>query len=276
MPSPELGAGVKRREFIGLVGGAAAWPLAARAQSPNKVYRIGYLAPGSTPKSFLDGLITGLRDFGYIEGQNITIEWRMAAGQLQLLPAMSAELVQLNVDVIVASTVLAAVPARKATNSIPIIVLASHDGVGAGIYASLAHPGGNTTGIDSLSEVLDGKRIEILRQVLPRLSRLVVLYNPGYPSADKHFASVNLAARKFDISVRPVELRGPQDIEKALAEILSDGPDAVLSIADPIETLLRQQINATRRSFVSRSALGQLAEPPQLQSHTSSAALKSP
>ncbi len=186
----------------------------------------------------------GLRDFGYFEGQNISIEWRLANGQMQLLPAMAEDLAKLNVDVIVAATGLAGLLAQKATKTIPIVVISSHDGVGLGLYQSVAYPGGNITGIDSLSEALDGKRIEILRQLVPKLSRLTILYNPDSPDVKPHFVSVDNGAKQFGIDVQAVEMRSRDDLQPAFDAILRNRPDAVISILDALLAAHREKIVA--------------------------------
>jgi putative ABC transport system substrate-binding protein len=237
---------MRRRDFITLVGGtgtALAWPLAALAKQPKQFYQIGFLG-GATNNPYDDNFVDGLREYGYVVGQNISIERKATAGQPQLIPGLVDDIVRLNVDVIVANSNGWAIPAKKATSTIPIVVLGSHGGVDIGLYASLAHPGGNVTGIDSLAESLDAKRIEILRQLLPQLSRLVILYNPGFPGADAHLASINAATRKFGLATRLVELRMRSEVEKAFNEILVDRPDAVLMVSDPVISNFGQQIAA--------------------------------
>src|ERR1700676_1946297 len=171
---------MKRRDFLIGIGGAAMSPLGAKAQS-GSVRRVGYLALSGRPlPPWIDAWLQGLRDNGYEEGRNLKIEWGLAAGKRELLPAMDADLVQKNVEVIVAGTSLSGVAAKKATRTIPIVVLASHDGIGSGLYDSLAHPGGNITGIESLSPALDAKRIEILKEMRPNLKTLAIFFNSTY------------------------------------------------------------------------------------------------
>jgi putative ABC transport system substrate-binding protein len=235
---------MRRRDFITMVSGtAAAWPLGAQAKQPKESYQIGFLGMAAN-NPYDDIFLDGLREYGYVVGQNVSIERKAAAGQPQLIPGLVDDIVRQKVDVIVANSNSWAIPAKKATSTIPIVVLGSHGGVDAGLYASLAHPGGNVTGIDSLAEALDAKRIDILKQLLPQLSRLVILYNPGFPGADAHLASINTATRKFGLATRLVELRAPSEVEKAFNEILVDRPDAVLMVSDPVIAYLGKQIAA--------------------------------
>jgi putative ABC transport system substrate-binding protein len=233
---------MRRRDFITLVGGTAfAWPLTAGAQQQKQVFRIGFLG---TDGGAADAIfVNSLRAYGLVEGQNISIE-RRATTETQLIPGMVADIVRQNVDVIVANSNPWGIAAKKATGTIPIVVLASHGGVDVGLYVSLAHPGGNVTGIDTLAEYLDAKRIDILKQLVPQLARLVILYNPKFPGANAHLASVGAAAKKLGLTARLVELHARSQIESALGEILTDRPDAVLMISDPIIYNFREQIAA--------------------------------
>src|SRR5229473_178667 len=174
---------MKRRAFITLLGGAAASvPLAARAQQPvGRVYRVGYLAIASREQQLhlIRAFEEGLRSLGYRVGENVVIEYRFADGELERLPALAADLVRLGVDVIVAGTNPNTVAAMKATTTIPIVMAAGVDPIGAGLVASLARPGGNVTGLatDTGGEIL-GKRFELLKEILPNLSRVGILFNP--------------------------------------------------------------------------------------------------
>src|SRR5262245_55355745 len=158
---------MKRREFITLLGGATAWPLAARAQQPRKVWRLGVLQPGAPPDPLLEIIRDGLRDLGYMEGRDIVFEVRWAEGTHDRLAGLAAELVGVKVDVIYAFTTSPALAAQKATTSIPIIFSGVGDPVGTGLVASLARPGGNVTGLSVLATELSGKRLEMLREIIP-------------------------------------------------------------------------------------------------------------
>jgi len=233
---------MRRREFIALFCGVmSASTLAASAQQAARIYRIGYLA-GSNRTPQVDAFLQGLHDLGYVEGENLAIEYQLAAGQIQRLPEMAADLVRLKVDIIVAGTSLAALPAKKATTTIPIVVLASHDGVGTGLFASLARPGGNITGIESLAPDIDAKRIEFLKGVLPTISRLVLLYTPTDPGSERHFGNANEAARALSSAVSKIEVRTPADFDAAFAALLRDRPDAVLVVTDALTFLARKRI----------------------------------
>ncbi|MGY4282657.1 putative ABC transport system substrate-binding protein [Bradyrhizobium sp. LM2.7] len=213
----------------------------AGAQQQKQIFRIGFLG---TDGGAADAIfVNSLRAYGLVEGQNLSIE-RRATTETQLIPGMVADIVRQNVDVIVTNSNLWGIAAKKATATISIVVLASHGGVDVGLYASLARPGGNVTGIDTLAEYLDAKRIDILKQLVPQLSRLVILYNPNFPGANAHLASVGAAAKKFGLATRLVELHARSQIESALGEILTDRPDAVLMISDPLIYNFREQIAA--------------------------------
>ena len=165
---------MKRREFITLLGGAAAaWPLAARAQQPSRVPKIGYLSPVSAASGFLardEMFRQGLRELGYVDGTNIVIEYRFADGQFDRLPALAAELVQLKVDVIVTAVTQASLAARDATKTIPIVIAGVSDPVGSGLIENLARPGGNITGTSSQTSEVVGKSLELLKEVIPEIA----------------------------------------------------------------------------------------------------------
>ena len=194
-------------------------PLAAEAQPAQKVYRIGFLGAGSSPAgtdSTLEVLRQGLRDLGYVEGHNLVIEARWAEGRFERFPDLAAELVRLKVGVIVASGGVAADAARQATETIPI-VMASGDPVAQGLVASLARPGGNVTGVITTNVELSQKRLEIFKEVLPRLSRVAVLWCPGSGRNLQQLRETQGAAHALDVQLLPFEVRGPDNFE-ALVE----------------------------------------------------------
>ncbi len=178
-----------RRAFIGVLGGAAAWPVAVHAQQP--VYRIGFLRNGSPPPSFIEGLRHGLRDLGYFENQNIRIEYSLAA-RAEELPIAAAELVRRDVNLIIASGTPPTVAAKNATARIPIVFVASIDPVAAGVVTSLARPGGNITGFAGIHADLMGKRLELLKELVPGLSRVAVLAHAMNPGNVEYFAKRSL------------------------------------------------------------------------------------
>ncbi len=187
-------------------------------------------------------MLDGLRELGYVEGRNLEIEWRLAAGKRELIPDMAADLVQRNVDLIVAPNGTVAAVVKQATRTIPIVAVATHDGVGAGLYANLAHPGDNITGLESLAPELDGKRVQFLKEIFPKLSRLSVLYNPLDQGARVHPAIITSAARAFGIQTELFEVRSSSEFEAAFDSILTNRPDAILSVADPLTLVERKRI----------------------------------
>ena len=217
---------------------------AAEAQRPDKVPRIGYLVvspladpPSEERAAFLDGL----RELGYVVGQNVVIEYRSAAWNRELLPDLAVELVNLKVDVIVA--VPGAIEAAKeATKTIPIIVPALGDPVEEGLVKSLARPGGNITGTGWSAEGLTGKRLELLKEANPRVSRVAVLWNPANQGGPRQWQETQSAARKLHVTLQSLEVRDPNDVPKAFAVLTQRRPDALLTIASPITTAYRPQI----------------------------------
>jgi ABC-type uncharacterized transport system substrate-binding protein len=208
---------VRRRAFITLLGGAAAaWPLAARAQQASKLPTIGFLADSapSEPSQRTAAFVQRLRDLGWIEGRSVTIEQRWAQGRYERFADVGAEFIRLKVDVIV--TFGGAAPAMKQTTSvIPIVFTVDADPVGRGLVASLARPGGNVPGLSLQSTDLAGKRLELLREVLPSVRRLATLANAGFPGAVQEVGEIQAAAGKLGIEVVTSEIRKPEDIVPA-------------------------------------------------------------
>src|SRR5215471_11358528 len=173
---------MRRREFITLLGGAVGWPLAARSQQAGKLPMIGYLSPGSVavgPLARHDAFQEGLRELGYIDGKNIAIAYRFAEGKFDRLAELAAELVRLKVDVIVSVVTQASLAAKNATSTIPIVMVSVGDPVGSGLVASLARPGANVTGTAAIAAEVIGKSLEPIKEVIPSVSRLAVLWNPS-------------------------------------------------------------------------------------------------
>jgi putative tryptophan/tyrosine transport system substrate-binding protein len=224
---------MRRREFITFVGGALLAPRFAEAQQGTKVRRVGLLS-GLSRASQYDAFFEGLREFGYVEGKNITIDYELAQGHVEQLPELARGLVQNRPDVIVAGTNLAAVPAMQATKDIPIVVLASHDGVEVGLYDSLAHPGRNVTGLESIAPELDTKRLDLLKTVIPGLSRVSVLYNAGEPSAPRHIAAIMTAAQVLGLQVSDYGVRSLADFDGTFAALQRDQTSALLTVTDPL------------------------------------------
>jgi len=227
-----------------LLGGAtAAWPLAARAQQPAKLPTIGFLG-GTTPATwslFVAAFVQRLRELGWIEGRTIAIEYRWAEGRGERFAEIAAEFVRLNVDVIV--TVGGAVlAAKQATSLIPIVFAAAADPVGSGLVASLARPGGNVTGLSSQFTDLAGKRLELLREMVPSLRRLAIMANAGYPAAVLEMAEVQATTRTLGLDVVTLELRRAEDIAPAF-EALKGRAEALYVCAESPVTTNRVRIN---------------------------------
>src|SRR6516164_6175267 len=209
---------MKRREFIALLGGAAAaWPLAARAQQPGTLPTIGYLgsATPATQGQWVAAFVQRLRELGWIEGRTIAIEYRWAEGRAERAAEIAAELVRRKVDVIVTSGTAVVVAAMQATSVIPIVFAAAGDPVGTGLIASLARPGGNVTGLSTQDPDVAGKKLELLREIVPGLGRLALLGNVGNPSAVLDMREAQAAARTLGLEVTTLEIRRGEDIVPA-------------------------------------------------------------
>ena len=237
---------MNRREFMALIVGAPSLPFAARAQrSAQRVYRIGYQAIASREQTlpFIMAFEDGLRSLGYRVGDNVVIEYRFADGQMERLPALAADLVQLGVDVIVATGINpSTVAAMKATTTIPI-VMHSVDPVGTGLVASLARPGGNVTGlaVDTGGEIL-GKRFGLLKEMLPNLSRLGVLWNPDVAFVRNCLTSMTETAGTLGLMLLPVEARGMDELEQAFTIMVRERAQAFVMQGDSVLFNYRGQI----------------------------------
>ena len=224
---------MRRREFITLVGGAAAWPLAARAQQGGKKY-VGRFSAGPATEPLNDVLTEALRELGWVEGENVVFERRYAENQLERLPEMAADLVRLKVDVIVAGGTLAPLAAKRATSTIPIVMAGAGDPLGSGLVASLARPGGNVTGMSLMVPDFSGKRLELLKELLPRLARVAVLWNAANPYPAIVFKETQGAGRTLGIEVQSLEVRGPDDLDGAFEAARKQRPDAMMTVEDPL------------------------------------------
>jgi ABC-type uncharacterized transport system substrate-binding protein len=231
---------MRRREFIILMSsGAAAWPLGTLAQS-SKTWRMGFIA--HRYESFYDALFEGLRELGYTEGQNIIIERRYAEGRVERFQEFAAEMVRLKVDIIVVVTTPAALAARNATTTIPIVHPAAIDPVGTGLVRSLAHPGGNITGLAVLNAELSAKRLEVLKEVVPGLSRGAVLWNAANPANALAWRETQGAARALGVTLQSQEVREPKDFAGAFAVMAQQRPDVLLVLQDALTLQHRKQI----------------------------------
>ena len=237
---------LERRTFIAILAGSLlATPLAAEAQPKAGVPRIGYLGNSSPSleSDLVDAFRQGLGEFGYTEGQNITIEYRWAEGKYDRFPDLVADLVRLKVDVIVTAGTPGALAAKQATKTIPIVMAVAADAVGAGLVASLARPGGNVTGSTTIVQELEGKRLELLREVVPRLSRVAVLWNPANPVQPIILKQTQLAAPGLRLRLEPiVGVSGVRELEGAFATISRARPDALILLADRFLLAERTQI----------------------------------
>ncbi len=216
----------------------------ARAQQPKKVSRIGYLSSDSpsTIAERIEAFRQGLRELGYVEGKNIVIEWRFAEGKADRLPGLAAELVSLKVDVIVTSGPAATRAAKQATVTIPIVTAQDSDPVGNGLVASLARPGGNITGLSTLAPEISGKRLELVKEIVPRLSRVAILGSSTTPGNPQALRETELAARALGIQLQYLEVRGAKDIEPAFRAASKGRADAVLFLQSPVFVNERTQL----------------------------------
>src|SRR2546425_52155 len=214
---------VQRRDFLIAAGALLAAPLAAEAQQAAKAARLGYLAADRAANPHLqEAFRQGLRELGYVEGRNLVIEYRDAEGKLERFPALAAELVALKVDVIVASGTLAALAAKQATRTVPIVFSPAADPVASGLVTSVARPGGNVTGLSLLYSELVGKWLELLKQAIPGVSRVAVLWQPGAfgeRTEKDMLKGVEVAARALGVRLQFVETRGPEDFDRAFSEM---------------------------------------------------------
>src|SRR6516165_1182495 len=236
-----------RREFITLLGGAAAWPLSARAQQLAR--RIGILEtiPPQTNAANFDALRKGLRELGYDEGRSLIIEYRSADGRAERFPTLAAELVRLNVDVIVTRGTPSALAARNATRTTPIVMASVGDVIGTGLAVSLARPGGNVTGLTAINTDTEGKRLELLKEMVPGLVRIAALYNMGNPTFALRWKEVELAARALGAESQLLDVRKPEDIAPAFAAATAQRAGALLTSVDAL-------IQANQRTILELAA----------------------
>jgi len=226
----------RRKLVITLCASALTVPFSSFAQQQGKVWRVGFLSSRSRPAS-LDSDEIGafpreMRQLGYVEGKNLIIEWRFAEGKYERLSGLAAELVQMKVDVIVSPGTPATIPAQKATTTIPIVMVNVGDPVTRGFVKSLAHPGGNITGLSTFSSEISAKQLEMLRSVVPKLSRVAVLLNPGNTGNFAVLKDVQAVARKTKIMILPLETRTAQEIEKAFSTMVHENVGAVIVSLD--------------------------------------------
>jgi putative tryptophan/tyrosine transport system substrate-binding protein len=238
-------SGMRRRDFVILLGGGAfAWPLAARAQQSGKLPTVGYMG-ATTPSAqsqWTAAFIQRVRELGWIEGRTIAVEYRWTEGRTERAAEIAAEFVQRRVDVIVTSGTGMVLAAKQATSVIPIVFAATGDPVGTGLVTSLARPGGNVTGLSNQVPDLVGKRLELLREVVPSLGRMALLANVGNPVVILEIDQIQASARTIALEVIPLEIRRGEDIVPAF-EALKDRAEALYIVIDPLTNTHRVRIN---------------------------------
>jgi putative ABC transport system substrate-binding protein len=234
---------LKRRAFIALLCGAAAWPLAAHAQQASKLPTIGFLgASPSIESQRVAAFVQRLRELAWIDGRNLTIEYRWAEGRNERYAEAAAELVRLKVDVIVTVATPATLAAKQATTVIPIVFGAASDPIGTGLVQSLARPGGNVTGLSNLISDTGGKKLEFLREIVPGLRRLAILANVGNPAVVLDMSEAQAAARKLGLEVTASEIRQAEDIAPAF-DAIKGNVDALYVCTDPLVNTHRIRVN---------------------------------
>ena len=236
----------RRRIFFALMAVALAAPLASFAQQPARIARIGFLhsaSPEGVGDVHLQAFRDGLRELGYVEGKNLQLELRWGEGKLERLPALAVELVVAKVDIIVAVTSPSVAAADQATRTIPIVMPLSSDPVGNGLVASLAHPGGNITGLSQMAPELGEKRIQLLKEMFPKVSHaMAVLWNPAYIGMRARFEQAQVAAPAVGLTVRSLEVRDTRELDAAFQAILREHPEALLLLVDPFTISQRRRI----------------------------------
>jgi putative ABC transport system substrate-binding protein len=236
-----------RRAFLAsIAGGLLAAPLAAEGQQGRKVYRIGFLSGSSADaaQSYVEQFRLGLRELGYVEGQNIIIEYRWAEGQLDRLPQLATDLARIPPDLIVAVAAQSAVAAHNATTSIPIVMVNVGDPVYLGLATSLARPGKNLTGLTSFGPELAGKQLALLKEAVPEVKRVAVLYNPGNPLATRWLKGMEAAAHALRVQLQPLSTTGADDVVTAFRDAMNGRAGAILVATDLVVNPLSAQISA--------------------------------
>ena len=233
---------MRRREFITLVGSAGAWPLAAHAQQ--KIPRIGFMgnSTAALETNLVDAFREGLRELGYEEGRNIAIEYRWADGNYDRFPTLAEELIGAKVDAIVTAGTPAALAVKRATTTVPLVMVAVGDPIGTGLVSSLARPGGNLTGLSSIAPDLEGKRLQLLREVVPALSHVAMFVNSLNPFHVSSMKQARAAAQAMGIKLQLHDIPKSEDLDDAFAAIRKERPDALLILADRVFLHNRQRM----------------------------------
>jgi putative tryptophan/tyrosine transport system substrate-binding protein len=243
---------MRRREFIPLLGGLAAWPLAVRAQQPPKVARIGWMSRGNTTPNdpFMNAFRQGMRELGFVEGRSFVIEPRYADGKTELMPAQAAELERAGVDVIIAGPFEALQAAKQSTSRVPIIMTPSADPAVTGVVASLGRPEGNITGITEMMPELTPQRLKLLTQMVPTLSRVAILWRPGTLSQDAFGQMLNdtqATARSLGVQIQIIEAAKVDDFDDAFSAMGKERADGLIVLVNPLYAV--QQIHIIERAM---------------------------
>ena len=237
----------RRKLVVALCAGALAAPLCSLAQQPGKVWRVGFLSQTTRPASLSDSynygaFLRGMRELGYVEGKNLVIEWRFADNKPERLSDLAMELVKLNLDAIVTSGMLGPLALQKATTTIPVVMTSNSDPVGRGLVKSLARPGGNITGVTNITCDLGPKRLELLLDIVPKLSRVALMTNPDNPAHIQGLESIQSAGQKRRITILRAEARSPQEIDNAFSLMRQQNAGALLVSLDPLFQQQKSQI----------------------------------
>ncbi len=244
---------MRRRELIGFLGSATAlWPLAIHAQQLAKPHRIGYLhaSTEAATRGNVDEFKAGMRDLGHVEGQDYVFDYRFAEGHFERLPLLAKELVALNPDVLLVGTTPGNLAARSVTSTVPIVMVGVADPVGAGLIANLARPGGNITGVTNVIAELTGKRLEILKELVPTASKIAIIVNPDDPNMPLQMRNAEPAARSLHVQLEPiVPVRGAGDLPSAFETAKRAHADAALRMVDPLVGALRKQTVALAAEY---------------------------
>ena len=235
---------MKRREFITLLGGTAAmWPLGVRAQQSGKMFRIGYLSSftANAGKDLVGCFGKGLEQFGWIEGKNISIEYRWAEGRAEQFPLLATDLARRNLDLIASNGTLAALALQRATRDIPVVFISVSDPVGSGIVTSLARPGANVTGVSNFSPATAGKMLELIKLAVPQASHVSFVFDPN-PGKELDFKEIETAARSIGVKAEPLRVHTAEDIDNAFDAMVQARSDALIIGADPVTLSNRGRI----------------------------------
>ena len=234
----------RRKVLLAIATTLLAMPIAGETQNARKIYRVGYLgnSSASLEPDLVEAFRQGMRDRGYIEGKNLVIEFRWAEGRYDRFASLVTDLIHLPVDVIVTAGTPGTLAAKNATKTIPLVMAVSGDAVGAGLVESLARPGGNVTGLTTMASELEGKRLELLREMLPKLARITVLKNDANPLMAILFRQTAAAAKSSGVALEAVDIRAGDDFVKAFASIAKARPDAIIVLADRFLLAERERI----------------------------------